>query len=471
MCLAIFDFSDRKSSGFYRKALVLFFAGLFLFHPLLYAETTEQGITEQSTTDFTIETAILAAFANNRFIKMHMADVEKASANKLYAISNFLPKVEMEYDFTAYQDTAYDAMFSQRPLPSTKKDPRTFFGYKSDNFLGLGIEQDIFKGGAHIANFKQSELELLSQWETYRAVTLEIEYETKRLFYGLLLAYEVERIARDLVIQAEAHYEETLAKYNQGTTSKFDVLQSKVHVALVIPQLIIAENSIELLMIEFKKLLALDLDEDIAINGTLAFIPIAIREKNFLVEAYVRRPEMILKTLGVSIEKWGVELAKATGIPRLSGNFDYYGRSNNIATMLSHRHDTWYIGVKATLPIFDGLATPAKINEARAQYLHAQLNKRDYEDELAVDIKRICLDLKQWSAIIYAQKDSIIEAREALRLSEVRYDTGVGINLDVLDCQVALAQVEQSLAEAKYDYIMAKADLNKAMGRELSKEE
>ncbi len=79
--------------------------------------------------------------------------------------------------------------------------------------------------------------------------------------------------------------------------------------------------------------------------------------------------------------------------------------------------------------------------------------------------------MRKAQSVIDAQKDSIVEAKEALRLSEVRYNNGVGINLDVFDSQVALAQVEQNLAGAHYDYIMAKADLGRVMGREFFKEE
>jgi len=300
---------------------------------------------------------------------------------------------------------------------------------------------------------------------------LEMEFETKKLFYGLLLAYETARIAKDLVIQAEAHYEEVSSKYKHGTASKFDLLQSKVQVARVMPQLINAENSIQLIKAEFKKLLTFDMRENIEIAGRLYYNPIEIKEDNFLMEAYENRPEMKLKSLGVDIERWGIEFAKSTGVIQVSGNFTYYARSNNISDMVNKRHDNWNIGLRATMPIFDGLATPAKINEARARYKHAKLDKEDYVNQIAVDVKQACLNMQDAAAVIGAQKDSIVEAKEALRLSEVRYRNGVGINLDVLDSQVALAEVEQSLAEATYDYIMGKADLIKVMGREFFKEE
>ncbi|OGW75703.1 MAG: hypothetical protein A2Z72_03265 [Omnitrophica bacterium RBG_13_46_9] len=337
--------------------------------------------------------------------------------------------------------------------------------------MGITAEETFFDGGADIANFKQANLELKSQQETLRATILETEFETQRLFYGLLLAYETKRIAKDLVDQAEAHYEEVKTKFEHGTASKFDVLQSKVQVSRLMPQLINAENSIQLIMTEFKKLLFLNMQEEVIIKGELEYAPIEINEESFLMEAYANRPEMKLKSLGVDIEKWGIEFAKATGAPQVSGNFEYAARSGDVSDMVNKRHGNWSIGLKTSIALFDGFSTAAKINEARAKYKHAMLDKEDYIEQISVDVRNACLNMREAESVIRAQKDSIVEAKESLRLSEVRYDTGVGINLDVFDAQVALAQIEQSLAQGIYDYITAKADLYRVMGREFSREE
>ncbi|MBL7155623.1 MAG: TolC family protein [Candidatus Omnitrophica bacterium] len=444
-----------------KRKLISFLIVVFISYSSSYAE-----ISENNKSGLSIETAIQIAIQSNKSIQMQKTEIQKSYADKLYAISNFLPKADLNYKFDYY-----DAVLSSTDTGTSRKDSRIFQGYESDNTLSITVAQDLFKGGAHIANFKEADLKFQSQKETCRATVLEVEFDTQRLFYGLLLAYETRRIARDLVGQAEAHYEEVLAKYKQGTASRFDVLQSKVQVSRLMPELIDAENSIRIIKEEFKKLLGVDMREDVNIKGELYHKQIEIKEEMFLTEAYERRPEMKLKSLGVDIEKWGIEFAKSSGIPQATGNFEYYARSNNVADMVNERHDNWSIGFKVKIPIFDGLSTPARIDVARARYAYAKLDKEDYVDQIAVDVRKACIDLEDSQSIIIAQKDSIVEAKEALRLSEVRYNTGVGINLDVLDAQVALAQIEQSLAEARYDYIMAKANLDRVMGREFFKEE
>ena len=71
----------------------------------------------------------------------------------------------------------------------------------------------------------------------------------------------------------------------------------------------------------------------------------------------------------------------------------------------------------------------------------------------------------KWGAIGEAL-DIESEAKDALRIAEIGYDNGVTTNLDVLDTQVSLSQVEKNLAEGIYDYLIARAQLDRVMGRE-----
>jgi len=195
-----------------------------------------------------------------------------------------------------------------------------------------------------------------------------------------------------------------------------------------------------------------------------------MKEDGFLQEAYARNPLMILKLLGIDLNKWGIEFAKAGWLPQVSASAGYNAKSNDIGRMINPRHDNWNVGFKASIALFDGFATKAKVDQAKALYNQSYLTKEDFVEQLAVNVKNACLNMTEAKAIVVAERESIVEAREALRLSEVKFNNGVGTNLDVLDSQVALAQVEQALAQGMYDYIVAKAALDQAMGREFVRE-
>ena len=408
-----------------------------------------------------LEDAIKAAFKNNKDIQIEEQEVVAAQSSILGAQSEFLPKLNA--------NASYDRVGSVLSLPSsaqsTKKDTGIYTGYKNDNKVGVELEQTVYNGGANIANFKQKQIQLSIQTETLRSRKLATEFEVKRLYYGLLLAHETERIAQNLLDQAKSHYEDVKNKYEQGTASRFDSLQSSVQVSKLEPELIKAKNAVDLIDAELKKILGLKMQDTVTLKDILAYSSIEIKEDEFLKLAYLDKPEMRLMALGVDINKWSIEMARAGNRPQVNAHVGTNYRSNDVGDMINSRHNNWQAGISVSIPIFDGFSTKAKVDEAKARYTQAKLQKDNLGDQIAVDIRKACLDLQKAQSVISSQKDSVGEAKEALKIAEVRFDNGEGTNLDVMDAQVSLSQVEKNLSEGIYDYLMAEAYLNEAMGQ------
>jgi outer membrane protein TolC len=231
------------------------------------------------------------------------------------------------------------------------------------------------------------------------------------------------------------------------------------------PELVRAKNAVELIKADLKKLLRLKMTEGLKVNDRLDYLPITIDEPEFLKTAYLNQPAMTIKELGIDFNKWAVRVARASNLPQVNASLDYEHRSNNLNTLLNSRQSNFSAGFSVSVPLFDGFSSKAKVDAAKARYQEAFLSKDDMSDQIAVDIKKACLDLRQSQAIIDYTKDNVGEAREALRISEVNYDNGMGTNLDVLDSQVSLSQIEKDLANGIYDYLMAQAFLDQTMGK------
>ena len=430
---------------------------LFLFVPSLFsAEITETA------RELSLKSSIEIAFLNNKPIQIQEEEIEVAKAEVLGAKSAFWPKLSATYGYT-YNGFQFNLGALAQ---NSKKDPGIFTGYANDNDINIAVNESVYNGGADIAALKETRLGLKVQEESLRARKLDVAFDTKRLYYGLLLAYETERITEDLFHQAQAHYDDVKQRFEQGTSSKFDVLQSSVQVSKVVPEVVKAKNAIELIMAEFKKVLGLKMEEDVAITGHLKYDLLDLQEVDFLKYAYKHNPEMILKVLGIDINKWEIEYAKAGYYPQVNANFGYNYRSNNLETIFDYRHSDWSAGMTVGMSIFDGMSTKAKVDAAKAKYSQAHLEKENFADQLVVDVRSACLDMKEADAIAKSQRDAIVEAKDALRIAEIGYDNGVTTNLDVLDTQVSLSQVEKNLSEGIYDYLVAKAQLDRVMGRE-----
>jgi outer membrane protein TolC len=462
-------FSANKNYPFYKEfksivqksAKFAVAAVVFSFFLLASRSAFGEEANPKTLTLSSLDEAIKIAFKNNKDIQIQEYSLKVAEAGILDAHSAFLPKVDLN---AGYTHNGSILTLSGANTNNGKKDIGLFTGYKNNNNMGVSVSDTVYNGGANIAALRQSELVLSEEGQTLRATKLNVELEAKRLYYGLLLAYETKRIAEDLVGQAESHYEEVKNKFQQGSASRFDVLQSKVQVSLLEPQLINAQNTIDLIIAEMNKLLGLKVSDRIVIQDKLLYEPLEIREGDFLKVAYLNEPEMILKSLGIDISKWSIKYARAGWLPQVETNAEYYYQSNNLGNMFNSRHNNWNIGFTVSFAIFDGFSTKAKVDSARAKYMQAVIGRENLADQVAVDVRQACLDLKQAAAIIKSQEDNLQDAKEALKISYVRYNNGVGINLDVLDAQVSLANVEKNLAESTYDYIMAKARLDRVMG-------
>ncbi|MDD5409465.1 MAG: TolC family protein, partial [Candidatus Omnitrophica bacterium] len=229
---------------------------------------------------------IVAAFENNIDIQIQEEELSVARADILGAKSEFLPQLDLNAGYTRNGAVA-------STLSGGKKDAGVFTGYKNDNSLGAGLSQVIYNGGFNTANLNQARLSLKTAEETLRAKKLDIEFEAKRLYYGLLLAYETERIAQELTDNSRDHYEDVKNRYAQGLSSRFDLLQSSVQVSLTMPELVKAKNAVELIKAELKKLLNFKQQEKLEVTDRqLIYSLTEIREDDFLKQAYLNKPEM-----------------------------------------------------------------------------------------------------------------------------------------------------------------------------------
>lgn len=445
-----------------RAIIVTVFCVIVGFVSYSYAD-----IAEKKERSLSLEDAVSLAFKNNKDILIQENEINAAKAKILGAKGEFLPKVNINGGYT-HRDSVMTLGSSQ--ASNSDKDLGVFVGYEDEKRVGVSVEQPIFEGGKNIANLKQANLTLKVQEENLRSRKLAVEFETQRLYYGILLATETERIAQELLDQAQSHYEIVKSKYEEGASSKFDLLQSKVQVSKVVPELVRAQNAKELIIAEFKKLIGLEPRSPVVLLDELSYSFIDINEEKFLEIAYEKRPDLVKKLLEIDIGQQSIRAAKASGMPRINAGFNYDYKSDDIDDMFNSRHNNWNAGISISIPLFDGFSAKAKVDEAKARYAQAELSKEDAQETVALEVRQAVLNLIQARAIIESQQDSVGEAKEAVTIAEVRYDNGGGTNLDVLDAQVSLSQIEKNLSQGIYDYLMGNAYLNRTIGVSLFKE-
>lgn len=85
-------------------------------------------------------------------------------------------------------------------------------------------------------------------------------------------------------------------------------------------------------------------------------------------------------------------------------------------------------------------------------------------ESIELEIRQDYLNILSAREQIRATEAAVEQAEEAYKIATVRYRSGVGINLDVLDAQLALNKARTNHITALYNYNVGLATLENAMG-------
>jgi outer membrane protein TolC len=127
----------------------------------------------------------------------------------------------------------------------------------------------------------------------------------------------------------------------------------------------------------------------------------------------------------------------------------------------------WTLQMGVSYPLFDGFQREGAVTRAEAQAAAARSAAIDTERRVRADAVRSYDDATVAAQRIGFARDAVEAAREDLRVQEVRYRAGASTFLDEVTSQANLAQAETSLVQARYDYQIARATLERVLGREL----
>lgn len=117
-----------------------------------------------------------------------------------------------------------------------------------------------------------------------------------------------------------------------------------------------------------------------------------------------------------------------------------------------------------SLPIFQGFALDAGIDQAKATLKYAEASNDLVIQSLYLDVQQQEFALQEAIESIQASKKLVEQADEALRLAVGRYNSGIGTALETTDAQVALANARITYIQSLYNYNVSYARLERAMG-------
>lgn len=282
-------------------------------------------------------------------------------------------------------------------------------------------------------------------------------------YYNVLRTAAFVRVNEAAVAQSEELLRVTRAQQTAGVASAFDVLRSQTQLDNNRQALIQSRNQLLIAKNGFANTLGIDPSTpvDLADIPEIPQLP-TLDEATLLDQAITRRPEYYQADTNILKANKNVRLARRNLEPYL--NASATAAYNLTTPAFGTQKDTGSLGLTLSVPLWDGGTTREAIKAARADERQSLIQKDQFVRGIKAEVQQAIISVRDAYERQTTTAATVTQAREALRLANVRYQAGVGTQLEINDAQTALTQAETNQVNARYDYLSAIARLNRAVG-------
>ena len=416
------------------------------------------GLAESLQEPLTLEESIKIALERSLTLHSAIIGIEGSEFRRKEAITNFLPLWTGQYDYTRY-NTPVTVGSTQAAVPLGAISSRDVYNFNTN------LGQPLYTGGLNLANYRFAKLGVDLSKASVETAKRDIVLQVRVGYFIILRAEKFLTVAQQQVKQFEAQLEVTKAFFDVGIVPKNDVLQAEVNLANARQSLIRAENDVATAKASFNILLRREINTPLEVVDILAYKPFPLGFEAALEEALRQRPEAKAAQLNIDQAKENVRVAKSGFFPtiRLLGNYDRF--SDDVGLNGDIKNERWTIQALATLTLFDWGNTAYKVGENKVKVTQAEDSRTQLIDSITLEVRNDYLNMLVAEKNINVAEKSIEQAEENLRMNEERYKYQVATQTDVINAVTLLSQARVNYYGALSDFNVAKAQLERAMGR------
>ncbi|HEY0868600.1 MAG TPA: TolC family protein [Fimbriimonas sp.] len=395
----------------------------------------------------TADEAVAIALRSQASLAVAAANVEAARGRTQQTRSQLLPQFSATGGYTR-QESLSGAASSQ------------LGGGSTNSFTaGLSVNQLLFDFGRTRDQVRQQQaLERVSA-QNLGTAEQQVVFQVRQTFQTYAEAVQLLTVSQDNVRNRQRQLDLAQARLNVGLGAPGDVVRARTTLADSVSALVAARNLATDTRVALAN--AMGVDPRTPINPSPTAEPAPALELERLVStALEQRPEILAQREQINAARLGVSVANKTNAPRV-------GLTAGIGTRGQDQpfdSQTGTIGVSLTWPFGDSGLTSGRRREARAQEEAARAQLTVTSNTVVSEVSTAYLDLLHAEQRVTTAQEQVANARELVRISEGRYEGGIGTFLEVTDAQASLFAAERNLTAAVADVQQARTALNRAIG-------
>lgn len=429
-------------------------------NPLLI-QTTPEEVEIIGTQPLTLEEAIELAYRNNPDLRVALLELEQSRAALREARAELYPTISVNGNLQAQNTTDASTEVVQTPGGGLGFETNTNEELGLALSGGVDVVYNIYSSGRRAATIRAAEEQLqLTELEVERRRE-ELRLATASEYYDLQAAIEAIRISQAFLEEAERNLRDTTLREEVGVGTRFDVLRAEVQVANARQDLVNSQRARQVA----QRTLARRLNVPPSLTITTVPVDIAgtwpLSLEESIVLAYQNRAELEQQLTQREIND---ELREAE-LAALGPQVDLFANYNisDILTQDNSFNDNYSLGARVSWTLYEGGAAQAR---ARQRELDIEIAERNFEEArntIRLAVESAYYNLQSNLTNIDTARLAVEQAQEALDLAILRFDAGVGTQLDILNAQSELTDAEVNLVQAIVGYNRSLAELKRAV--------
>jgi len=402
----------------------------------------------------TLDEAIQRAMDRSPAMAQQEQAVGNASSAKLQALGTFIPNVSASSSGSLRSAQRFD-----------QATDRIVTGSADSYSAGLSGSITLFDGGRMFASYDGAKADYSAALARRENQRNQVTLQTKNLFFAALRQADLLEVARQRVRQAEESLTMVRTRTQVGTATMSDSLRARLELVNARQAQLTAETATRAARFALGRQIGESQPVAPVPPENLEPVPLTMSDEEILQLAEAGSPSVVAAEESARSAGKDVSIAKAQYLPSISFSSGYNWA--NQAASLGGGTTSWSLGLRASYPIFNGFAREGAVDRAQWTQRVARLQEDDARLAARQQADGALQDLRSAEQAIAIAQEAQAVAQEDLRVVGERYRVGVATILELVTSQISAVQAGVNVVTARYDYVLARAQLEAVLGRGL----
>ncbi|TDQ10307.1 outer membrane protein TolC [Pedobacter metabolipauper] len=407
----------------------------------------------------TLQEVIDYALNNRPGVKQSLIDEEIGERDIKSALSGWFPQVN--------GNAAYNHNLKQQVNALTTNGETSFitFGTKHTSAVTLQADQQFLNAGLIQAS-KAAKFYRQQYKQSTENTKITTVVDVSKAYYDILTSREQLNIISENIARLEKQLKDASAQYEAGLVDKTDFQRAQISLSNARAD---KKRTDELLKYKYayiKELIGYGVERDFSLNLSSSNMEQGIVLDTTQQQVYQNRIEYRLLETQRKLQHLNTSFNKWSYLPSVSGfaNYGWNYQNNDFGNLYNQSFPSSVIGLKLSIPIFQGTKRTQEIRKSELQERRIDLDIVNARNQINTQYEQSMAtykaNLNDWKTA----RSNVEISRQVYNTIKLQYDEGIKTYLDLMTSETDLRTAQLNYLNSLYSLLSSKLDVQQALG-------